>query len=90
MRLSILFLTSALVLGSAASGNALAHGSGYGRYYDDDRRHHEYYRHKHRHGRPHRKYGHWKRHHRYDRYDHWRPRYYDDSWYGIHLFFGGH
>lgn len=92
MKLIPLLLSGALILGSGFASNALAHdgGRGYGKY---DHGHYDSYR-RHRHGHN-RKY--YKRHHRgwrhgpAKRHYYERPKRYDhDSWYGIHLFFGGH
>jgi len=91
MNIPTMMLTAVLALGSGLSGNALAHGDpgrGWG-HGGHDR--HQVHRHRghHRHERRHVK-RHWRRHHRADHYD-YRPRYRPhDSWYGIHLFFGGH
>ncbi|MDJ0739042.1 MAG: hypothetical protein QNJ91_04955 [Gammaproteobacteria bacterium] len=93
MRLSTLILTTALVFGAGYTGNALAHdyggrsyGYGYGHY---DRDVYRYRRHGHRRGYD-RGRRHWRDKRRAFR-KHYRPYYRDrDSWYGIHLFLGGH
>jgi len=91
MKLPALLMITAVALGTALPASALAHRD-HGREHAPGPRHHAVERHHHRHGvkrrhyRP--RYRHWHRHpHRYPgRY--WRPHH--DSWYGIHLFFGGY
>lgn len=88
MKMSTLLLTGVLALGVGLSGNAMAHGDrGYG--WNDRGWKHEYRDHYRHH-----------RHHRHDHYRHraWRHdhdrrysrRHDNDTWYGLHLFLGGH
>ncbi len=103
MKLATLLLSGVVALGALGSADVLAHDKGRG-YDRGDHPRHEVHRNKHFHhhygpprhyDRGHGKH-HWKRDHkayRYDyrpyRYEHrYKPRY-RDSWYGIHLFFGG-
>jgi hypothetical protein len=105
MKLATLLLSGVVALGGLASADALAHDKGRGYDRDDHPRHevhrHKHYhdrspryyardkgkaRWKHSHGRDYRPYWYDYRPYRYE-YRH-KPRY-RDSWYGIHLFFGG-
>lgn len=91
MKLATLALAGALVMGAGISGNAIAHeppGRAYGAPL-----HHETYR-GHKPWRRHAYRPYYRKHPRWHR-DHYRPHYRhrpyaSDSWYGIHLFFGGH
>lgn len=84
MKLATLLLTGVLALGTGLSGAAMAHG---GRDWDrgkwDDHPRHHVHRHKHHHHDRYR----WRHDYRPYRHDYRVP--YGDSWYGIHLFFGG-
>jgi hypothetical protein len=95
MKVAPLLLSGLLVLGAGLpAGNAIAHDWGhgytkhdrykvpYGHWREHSHRGKQKYRYKHR--EKYRDKHHWKRDRSY-----WRPRYSDDSWYGIHLFFGG-
>ena len=93
MKTPALLLGGLLLLGTGLSGDALAHdyGRGYakhghGQYYAPPGHRKAYrkgYGHKHH-------YKGWKDDYR-PRYRHYyRPRHDSDSWYGIHLFLGGH
>ncbi len=87
MKMSTLLLTGVLALGIGLSGNAMAHGDRGYRDYGHGWKHE--YRDHHRHGH-HRRHHHERRHWRHERHRDYGRRHDHDSWYGLHLFLGGH